>query len=109
MGDATAFTNLEAAILCYKRASSVFTRRDFPDEWANIENSLGIAYAECQEGDRAKNLKYAMHHFSSALEVYGPENNPHRYHEILRNLQTLRHVLEQKCHLERSRWPKQAR
>ena len=36
--------NLEAAIKAYEAALTVCTREAFPQDWANTQNSLGVAY-----------------------------------------------------------------
>ena len=38
--------NIEAAIKAYEAALTVYTREAFPQEWANTQNNLGVAYGD---------------------------------------------------------------
>ena len=46
--------NLEIGIACYSAASQVYTREDYPEDWAGVQNNLGNAYRERIEGVKAE-------------------------------------------------------
>ncbi|MBD2511231.1 CHAT domain-containing protein [Nostoc muscorum FACHB-395] len=60
---------MEIAITCYEIAVTLYTRSAFPEQWATVQNNLGIAYVERILGDRAENIELAITAYSSALEV----------------------------------------
>ena len=62
--------NMEIAITGYEIAFTVFTRTDFPEDWAMTQNNLGNAYRDRIRGDKAENLEKAIAAFNAALEVY---------------------------------------
>ncbi len=68
--------NLENAIACYTRALKVFTKADFPVDWAGTQNNLGLAWGDLPTGDRAKNLENAIACYTRALEVYTQADFP---------------------------------
>ncbi|MBD2457074.1 CHAT domain-containing protein [Nostoc sp. FACHB-87] len=68
--------NLEIAIIGYQKALEVFTRKDFPNQWADIYNNLSVALWERIRGDRAENLEFAIICCENALLVYTPEVDP---------------------------------
>jgi tetratricopeptide (TPR) repeat protein len=68
--------NLKTAIAYYREALKVYTREDFPVQWATTQNNLGAAYSDLPTGDRAQNLKNAIACYDEALNVYTPDNFP---------------------------------
>ena len=46
--------NLEIGIACYSAASEVYTREDYPEHWATVQNNLALAYSKRIEGVRAE-------------------------------------------------------
>src|SRR4028119_2519039 len=44
--------NLEIGIACYSAASEVYTRKDYPEHWATVQNNLALAYSKRIEGVR---------------------------------------------------------
>jgi len=46
--------NLEIGIACYSAASEVYTREDYPEHWATVQNNFGLAYSKRIEGVRAE-------------------------------------------------------
>ncbi|MFQ6057847.1 MAG: tetratricopeptide repeat protein, partial [Anaerolineae bacterium] len=73
------------AIACYQRALEVYTRADFPADWAMTQNNLGAAYRNRIRGDRAENLEEAIACFQRALEVLGRPDMLPEWAEIVRN------------------------
>ncbi|MCF3609107.1 CHAT domain-containing protein [Planktothrix agardhii 1033] len=61
--------NLEIAIACYQLALEVYTRKDFPEDWARVQNNLAIAYNDKIMGNRAENIDTAIACYQLALEV----------------------------------------
>ena len=61
--------NMEIAITGYEIAFTVFTRTDFPEDWAMTQNNLGTAYSDRIRGDKADNLENAIAAYEQALEV----------------------------------------
>ena len=68
--------NMEIAITGYEIAFTVFTRTDFPVDWARTQNNLGNAYSDRIRGDKAENLENAIAAFNAALEVYNRTDFP---------------------------------
>ncbi len=62
--------NLRRAIACYEAALQVYTREDFPVDWAATQNNLGTAYSDLPAGDRAENLKRAIACYEAALQAF---------------------------------------
>ena len=77
---AQAAANLEAA-------AAVFTREDYPKEWAALQNRLGqICYRiDAQEGDQEL-LKKALNHYQAALQVFNRVDHPMRWAEVMNNI-----------------------
>ncbi|NEO72372.1 CHAT domain-containing tetratricopeptide repeat protein [Moorena sp. SIO3H5] len=61
--------NIEIAITGYEVALTVFTRDQFPEEWASTQNNLGSAYYKRITGEKAQNLEDAIACYQLALEV----------------------------------------
>ncbi|WP_152553681.1 tetratricopeptide repeat protein, partial [Limnospira platensis] len=47
----------------------VYTRSDYPEDWATTQNNLGSAYRQRIRGERAENLEKAIAYYEAALEV----------------------------------------
>ncbi|MBE9258762.1 tetratricopeptide repeat protein [Dolichospermum sp. LEGE 00246] len=78
--------NLEIAIAAYTQALEVYTRTNFPEQWAMTQNNLGIAYGDRIRGDKAENLEYAIAAYTQALEVYTRTNFPEQWAGTQNNL-----------------------
>ncbi|MBD2042637.1 CHAT domain-containing protein [Microcoleus sp. FACHB-672] len=64
-------SNLEIAIAGYKVGLSVFTRLDYPNEWAMTQTNLGTAYSDpILAADKPQNIKSAIACHKKALQVY---------------------------------------
>ena len=61
--------NMEIGIAGYEIALTIYTRTDFPEQWATTQNNLGNAYLYRILGNRGENLEAAIAAYSAALEV----------------------------------------
>ena len=68
--------NLEIGIACYNAALTVYTPKDYPEDWAMTQNNLAIAYKNRIEGVRAANIELAIACYREALIVRTRENYP---------------------------------
>ncbi|MEG4577729.1 CHAT domain-containing protein [Microcoleus sp. N3A4] len=78
--------NLEIEIAGYETVAKVFTRKDFPQEWAVMQNNLGNAYSDRPKGDKAQNIEQAIACFENALQVRTPEQYPQQWATLQNNL-----------------------
>jgi MoxR-like ATPase len=62
--------NIDEAISCYQLALEIYTRADFPQDWAMTQNNLGLAYKDKITGNRAENIDEAISCYQLALEIY---------------------------------------
>jgi CHAT domain-containing protein len=76
----------EIEIAGYEVVSTIFTREDFPEQWATLQNNLGNAYSDRIKGNRAENLERAIICFINALEVRSPEEYPEQWATLQNNL-----------------------
>ena len=84
----TRWLNLELAIAAYNRALQFFTREDFPQDWATIQNNLGGAYLYRIRGKRAENLEEAIAVYNRALQIRTREDFPQDWAVTQNNLGT---------------------
>jgi CHAT domain-containing protein/tetratricopeptide (TPR) repeat protein len=68
--------NLGRAIACYQAALGVYTREDFPVEWAMTQFHLAMAYRSLPGEDRQENLERAIACYEQSLTVLTPEAFP---------------------------------
>ncbi|MCU0545569.1 MAG: CHAT domain-containing protein [Oscillatoriaceae cyanobacterium Prado104] len=78
--------NLEIEIAGYEAVARVFTRREFPEQWATLQNNLGNAYSDRVKGDRAQNLEQAIACFENALQVRTLAQYPEQWATLQNNL-----------------------
>jgi tetratricopeptide (TPR) repeat protein len=71
--------NLKLAFVFYQVASNIFTRDKYPTWWAALQNSLGNAYWEKNEGDRQENIEQAIGAYQSSLAVYTHQEFPEEW------------------------------
>ncbi len=64
----------------------VYTRTDFPEDWANTQNNLGNAYLHRRKGDGAENQEKAIAALKSSLEIYTPKDFPQNWARSQNNL-----------------------
>ncbi|GAB4198370.1 MAG: hypothetical protein Fur006_48010 [Coleofasciculaceae cyanobacterium] len=78
--------NQEMAIAGYEIALTVWTHEAFPENWARIQNNLGIAYNDRIRGERADNLEVAIALYNAALKIYTREAFPQDWARTQTNL-----------------------
>ena len=83
--------NLELAITAHQLALKVFTREDFPEDWAMKQNNLANAYRDRIRGDRAENLEQAISACNLALQVFTREDFPEDWAGTQNNLANAYH------------------
>ncbi len=69
-------TNLEEAIASFEKALQVFTREDFPLEWATTLSNLGNAYGSIDGTNLQISIKKAIACYKAVLQVRTRENMP---------------------------------
>lgn len=62
-------SNLEIAITGYEVAAIILTQENCKEEWAEIQNNLGVAYRQRIRGNRAENIDWAIHCLKLALKI----------------------------------------
>jgi tetratricopeptide (TPR) repeat protein len=60
----------EEAIASNEKILQIYTRQNFPEDWAMTVNNLAIAYSERTLGKKAENLEHAINYYHQALQVY---------------------------------------
>lgn len=78
--------NLEIALTGYHIIAPVFTEAEYPEQWAIIQNCLGLTYLERVQGNWEENLKLAIACFTTALSFYNKEQFPKERKVILGSL-----------------------
>jgi tetratricopeptide (TPR) repeat protein len=79
-------TNLELSITAHNLSLKIYTRENFPEDWAGTLNNLALAYSDRIRGDRAENLEKAIELYGQALEIYTRKNLRENWAQILNNL-----------------------
>ncbi|MCW5316345.1 CHAT domain-containing protein [Nostoc sp. KVJ3] len=77
--------NGEKAIKAFEKALKVYTREEFPQKWASIQNSLATIYSDLGAIDEA-NTELAIFCCKKALPVYTREKFPTEWVMVLTNL-----------------------
>ncbi|MEA5500916.1 CHAT domain-containing protein [Limnoraphis robusta] len=78
--------NLEIAIAAYEIVLLVFTRETNPEDWAQTQGNLAVAYDNRIKGEKADNLEMAIVCYTNALEVYTREAFPQKWAMTQNNL-----------------------
>lgn len=78
--------NLEIAIAGYEVADGVLTSEVFSQEWAAIQNNLGLVYSQRLLGKKAENLEKSITHLLAALEIYTHQAFPEQWATTQNNL-----------------------
>jgi CHAT domain-containing protein/tetratricopeptide (TPR) repeat protein len=78
--------NIEAAIAHFEAALPAWTFEHDPQNWATLQNNMGIAYWARIRGERADNQERAIAHFESALRVFTRESAPELWARLQNNL-----------------------
>jgi tetratricopeptide (TPR) repeat protein len=68
--------NRQKSIACCESALQVYTERAFPQEWAGIQNLLGIVWGRLFTGDQTANCKKAIAYYEAALRVFTEQEFP---------------------------------
>jgi len=71
--------NAEIALTGYDVLTTVFTRENFPEEWAGVQVNLGTAYQHRIKGERAENLEAGIIACEAALQVFTREDFPEKW------------------------------
>ncbi|MBD6616604.1 CHAT domain-containing protein [Komarekiella sp. 'clone 1'] len=77
---------IEIAITGYEIALTVYTRNALPQQWANTQNNLGLAYFNRILGKRADNIELALTAYTAALEVRTRSAFPEKWADTQNNL-----------------------
>jgi CHAT domain-containing protein len=78
--------NQKIAIIGYQSTLSVFTFEALPEDWARLQNNLGIIYSEKISGNKAENLEQAITFYQSALKVRSSIKYPKEWADTNNNL-----------------------
>lgn len=79
-------SNLEIAITGYEITAIILSQDKFKEEWAEIQNNLGVAYRQRIRGNRVENLDWAIKCFEKALEIRTNEDFPKDWAQTQNNL-----------------------
>jgi len=71
--------NIGRAIACYEAALRVYTEKEFPQNWAVIQNNLGNVWRAMPTGDRGESLGRAIACYEAALRVYTEKEFPQNW------------------------------
>lgn len=78
--------NVEIYIAGYESISNIFTREDYPQQWATIQNNLGNGYSDRIQGEKPENLEIAIACYQRALLVRTRESSPQEWAATQNNL-----------------------
>ncbi|CAD5920100.1 Tetratricopeptide domain protein-TPR repeat [Planktothrix rubescens] len=78
--------NLEIALTGYEIAQTVYTRENFPKDWANALTNMAAIYPDRIRGSKAENIEMAIKCCEAALEVRDQKVYPERWATIKLNL-----------------------
>jgi len=95
--------NLRQAIACFEAALQVWTREEFPVEWAMTQNNLGTADLDLPGGDHEENLRQAITCYEAALQVRTREEFPVEWAATQNNLGNVYGILPGGDHEENLR------
>ncbi|OQW90663.1 MAG: hypothetical protein BWK78_06470, partial [Thiotrichaceae bacterium IS1] len=79
-------TNMEIAITGYKVALQVLKFDTFPQQWADIQIGLGIAYEERIHGDQREKWEEAIVCYENAGKVFTKKVSQRQWAEVQENL-----------------------
>ena len=80
--------NIEISIAGYEVVRKVLTYESHRENWAAIQNNLGVAYRERIIGDKAENIESAIAAYQQALLVRTPTDLPMDWASTQNNLGT---------------------
>ncbi len=62
--------HLEQRIADYQESLHLYSRETFPEQWAETQQNLAVAYLELISGNRTENIEQALLCLRNALQVY---------------------------------------
>lgn len=68
--------SIEQAIFHFQQALTVYTKDEFPTNWADTTNSLAIAHYYRTKGEKKTNLEQAIEFYQQALTVSTQDERP---------------------------------
>lgn len=80
------FQDFEEAITLLESALEVFSKENYREAFARIQNNLGTIYRRRIKGEKVENLQKSIIAYESALEVYTFDAFPYYHLEVLFNL-----------------------
>jgi Uncharacterized protein conserved in bacteria len=93
--------DIETAIGYFLEALDVFKHLKLSDQWANVQNSLGGAYAQrsyINKATKNEDIKAAISHFTNALTVHTRKASPQYYAQTQKNLANIYYGAERYQH-----------
>jgi tetratricopeptide (TPR) repeat protein len=78
--------NLEKALTACTNALQISTRDTSPQEWAMVQNNLGLVYSDRIVGDESENLEKAIACYEEALQVVSRDRDPELWGTLQNNL-----------------------
>lgn len=74
--------NLEIAIACCEIALQVYTREEYPNQWATVHQNLALAYSTRSHGSGVENTRSAYAHYYQAQQVFTWQTFPQEWRLI---------------------------
>lgn len=74
--------NLEIAIACCEIALQVYTREDYPNQWATVHQNLALAYNTRTHGNAVDNTRRAYAHYYQAQQIFTWQTFPQEWRLI---------------------------
>lgn len=74
--------NPEIAMTHYQNALQVFTKEDYPDDWARITFDMAYSYTKRKNIDRNINLEMAIKLYQDSLQIYTYEKYPSKWAKV---------------------------
>ena len=57
-------------------ALKIRTKADYPEQWAKIQNNIGLAYSKRIAGERLTNIEAGVNYYRAALTIFTAQNYP---------------------------------
>jgi CHAT domain-containing protein len=77
---------VEIAIACCDLTLRVYHRDSHPDEWAIVQNTLGLCFSDRIQGDRNRNIDRAIQCYQQALTIHTREQSLNNWTTLNINL-----------------------
>ena len=78
--------NIEIALTGYQVLLRIFTRTNYPNQWASVQINIGNTYVRRITGSKEENVETAIESFNNALEIITAYNAPQKWAMIHNNL-----------------------